>query len=146
MISLKLLFKVKRKGPKLETFLQAAKDATENYRRLNNAAKIGLEEFIKASPNRDIAEHWSYDIRSEKNKVFLIYNNDAEIVEGFHYEKNGTLDEAAQKGTNIAIIIDTGHGTKDGRWFPGENYLSKATENAYLKIMNYLEEDLKSYE
>lgn len=146
MISLKLKFKVKRQGPDLQTFLHAAQQVTDDIKRIRAVADKGLQEFIKASPNQDIADHWSYTIYRDKNKVYLVFNNDAEIIKGFHYESGGSLDIAAHKGTNIAIIVDTGHGTKDGRWFPGKNYLSKATENAYYQITKSLEEDLNSYE
>lgn len=134
---------VTKKGKSLESFLDAYKSITSYYNTIHIAADLARNEFIKASPNEDIANNWSYTITYEKNKINITFNNTAEIIESFHYKSDGSLDSAAHSGVNIAIIVDTGHATGDGRWIEGKHYLKEATDNACDAITSYLRKEMQ---
>lgn len=44
---------------------------------------------------------------------------------------------------NIAVIIDTGHATVDGKWVQGYNYINPALEPVIIKIKKYFGEEGK---
>lgn len=119
-----------------------SKYATEQYladceklmdkKHIRARADKALKEFKMASP-KDVANDWSYEIISDKNKVSLIFNNSA------------TPD--SMEHTNLAILIDVGHCTASGKWVEGTHYLDPTTEKAYKKITYDMWEALKkSYE
>lgn len=108
------------------------------------AAEKAKEEFIKASPNDDIAKNWSYTISRTRNSIIVTFNNTADIIKDFHYRSNGKLDEATKNGVNIAIIVDTGHSTGDGKWIEGKHYLAKATDAACDAMVSYLRKETLS--
>lgn len=124
------VLKVKNKSKNkynTESYLAEA-EKTFTKRKIKRRADEALEEFKKASP-KDIADGWSYEIISDKNKVSLIFNN------------SSTPD--GLENVNLAILIDVGHCTASGKWVEGEHYLDEATENAYNKIMYDTWEALK---
>ena len=52
--------------------------------------------------------------------------------------------EIIKNGVNIAIILDAGHATVDGRWIEGKKYLDKVTKEIYDDIMQETWEELKN--
>lgn len=119
--------KIKKKSnSNVDTYLDEALHIIDEAK-LKNIAEESLKEFVEASPDEYIAKSWSYEIVSNKHKVSLFFNN-----------------SKIENGENIAIIIDVGHGTRDGRWISGQNYLSKPTKEAYDNIINKTWEALKS--
>lgn len=132
----------KQIGKPLKTFFKYCKEETSNRIILEHAADLALEEFIKASPTDDIANNWSYSITTERNKTIITFNNTADIVTHFHYNAHGNLDEAAKSDVNVAIIIDSGHATGDGKWIEGKHYLHDATNNACAAITDYLRKEM----
>jgi len=123
----------------IKTTIKSHNTKTEDY--LNNAIKTvsieklkkiadkSLHDFVVASPTTEIAVGWSYEIVSDFNKLSLIFNNSAN-----------------QNGENIAIIIDVGHGTKDGHWVSGKHYLDKPIQKTYERIINETWEALRKYD
>lgn len=119
--------KVKEKtNNNVENYLNEALHIIDEDK-LKRIAEESLKEFVEASPDEGIAKGWSYEIVSNKRKVSLFFNN-----------------SKIENGENVAIIIDVGHGTRDGRWISGKNYLSKPTQEAYDNIINKTWEALKS--
>lgn len=92
---------------------------------LKKIADESLSDFVRASPTTEIALGWEYEIISNKNKVSLFFNN-----------------KVVENGQNIAIIIDVGHGTTDGRWISGKNYLKEPIRKTYERIINKTREAL----
>ncbi len=135
---------VKRVGKPVEEVLKTYKSIVSDYNTIKTAAELAKQEFIKASPNDDIANNWSYTITFERKTVTFTFNNSAEIIESFHYKKDGSLDSAAHNGVNIAIIVDTGHATGDGRWIEGKHYLEGAIENAQNAMLEYLRKEIQN--
>lgn len=116
-------FKFKKKTNTDSYFKKVKK--TINIDNLEEIAEDCLKKFIDASPNQEIAKNWSYEIQTKKNKVFLFFNN-----------------STIQNGENMAIIIDVGHATKEGKWIEGEHYLDKPTKEAYDLIIKETQEAL----
>lgn len=131
-------------GKTLESSLNVFKSKISDYNEIRTAAELGKQEFIKASPNDDIANNWSYTILRERKTITITYNNSAQIIESLHYSSDGSLDSAAHNGVNIAIIVDTGHATRDGRWIEGKHYLNDAIDNACYAITSYLRKEIQS--
>ena len=72
------VLKVKNKSKNkysTEAYLAEA-EKTFTKRKIKRRADKALEEFKKASP-KDVADGWSYEIISDKNKVSLIFNKRA---------------------------------------------------------------------
>jgi hypothetical protein len=120
--------KINQNGNKTEKYLQKALTIMD-LEKLKNIADESLKKFIRSSPTEEIANSWSYEIVSKGNKVSLFFNN-----------------SCVKDGVNIAIIIDIGHGTKNGYWVSGQNYLSKPIKETYDRIINETWEELKAYE
>lgn len=120
--------KEKNNNHKTEKYLYRALYIID-YNKLKKIADDSINDFILASPTSEISEGWSYDIISDKKKVSLFFNNSAN-----------------QNGENIAIIIDLGHGTIDGNWVPGKNYLSEPIKKTYEKLLDVTWRALKTYE
>lgn len=120
--------KIKKNKNSIENYLEKCTSFLD-YNKLEQIADKCLKEFVLASPTEEIGMSWSYEIIYKKNKVSLIFNN-----------------SQIQNGENVAIIIDVGHGTRDGYWVSGKNYLSKPVQDAYDKILKETWEVLKAYE
>lgn len=120
--------KINQNGNKTENFLRKALEFPD-IKKLNEIAEKSLKEFIEASPTEEIAKGWSYEIISKRSNVSLFFNN-----------------SCVKDGVNIAIVIDTGHGTSSGYWVSGKNYLKKPIADAYDRIIKETWEELKAYE
>lgn len=120
--------KINQNGNKTELYLQKALHFSD-LNKLEKIAEESLQKFIDASPNEEIAKHWSYEIISKKSKVSLFFNN-----------------SYVRDGVNIAIVIDVGHSTSNGYWVSGKDYLKKPTLETYNQIINETWEELKAYE
>lgn len=125
----------------LQAYLNEYSKMLSDRAKLKQCAELALEQFIIASPNEDIANNWSYKITTEKNKAIITINNSADIIENFHYNSKGKTDAVDRNGVNIAIIVDRGHATGDGRWIEGKHYLEAATNNACEAITTFLREE-----
>lgn len=72
------------------------------------------------------AESWNYTIE-KKQKTTLITINNTNI----------------QNGVNIALILEYGHGTQNGTWIEGKNYIAPVVFDAYQEILNEAWEGVK---
>lgn len=125
----------------LQPYLESCSKVIEDKLKMKKYAELALEQFVNASPNEDIASNWSYTITREKDKTIITINNSADIIGNFHYNNKGKTDAVDRNGVNIAIIVDRGHATGDGRWIEGKHYLEAATNNACEAITTFLREE-----
>lgn len=79
----------------------------------------GVAALRSATPkdSGETADAWSYVIDEKKGRLALTFTND-------HIEK----------GVNIAIILNYGHGTASGTWVAGRNYIDPAIQPIFDKI------------
>lgn len=93
-----------------------------NYTRTINLDKFGergVEALCKATP-KDTGETsgaWYYKIEKEAGKVTLSFHN-----------------SNIQNGAPIAILLQYGHGTRNGGWVEGYDYINPALRPIFKEL------------
>lgn len=101
-----------------ETFLQNF--MKKNYMKtLSKYAEEGVRALASATPKDTgrTAESWSYEIVPGDNSVEVYWTND-------HVEKY----------VNIAVILQYGHGTRNGGYVQGRDYINPAIRPIFDKL------------
>lgn len=118
---------IKQKGDfkNTEKFLKNKKRININI--LDKYGKIGVEALKKNTPVSTgvTSNSWYYKIENQNGKVTLNF-----------YNSN------VKNNVNIAIIIQYGHGTKNGGWVEGIDYINPAVQPVFDKILNDVWGDL----
>jgi hypothetical protein len=94
---------------------------------LNRYGKMGVEALAEATP-RDTgrtAEAWKYDIEENSNGVSIVWSN-----------------ENINDGVNIAVILQYGHGTNNGGYVAGRDYINPALQPVFDKMANTVWKEL----
>ena len=103
---------------------------TLNYfKRVKEAARIrilekygekGVAALASATPVRTglTASSWYYRVERSGNRVSLIF-----------------LNSHLNKGVNIAVILQLGHGTGTGGWVEGRDYINPAIRPIFDEIV-----------
>lgn len=88
-------------------------------RKLRKYAELGVEALKSATPRDSgkTAESWGYEIVEEPGSTAIYWTND-------HVE--GTA--------NIAILLRYGHGTRNGGFVEGRDYISPAIRPIFDKM------------
>lgn len=123
--------KVKIKGTydKTYKYFHTALTIT-SIQKLKIIAEKALEKLKDATPKDSnlTANSWGYEIIQNGSKGVSLYFTNSNV----------------KNGVNIAIILDAGHATVDGRWIEGKKYLDKVTKKIYDDIMQETWEELKN--
>lgn len=87
----------------------------------NKIGREGVSALSSATPvdTGKTAASWSYEISKKKDRVTISF-----------------LNSNVVKGTNIAIILQYGHGTKNGGWVQGRDYINKAIQPVFDRLAN----------
>jgi hypothetical protein len=116
------MIKFRQKGDfsKLTRFLEKAKGAV----RLGDLDKYGREgvaALASATPidSGETASSWSYKITNKQGIAKITFHN-----------------SNIQNGVPIAIILQYGHGTRNGGWVQGRDYINPAIQPIFDKIVN----------
>lgn len=111
---------VKQKGDfsKTEKFLNSISKKLY-YRNLQKYAEQGVAALASATPidSGTTANSWDYEIRQTKNSVSIYWTN-----------------SNVNKGVPIAVIIQYGHGTRNGGYVQGRDYINPAMRPIFDKI------------
>lgn len=111
---------VKQKGDfsKTEKFLNTISKKLY-YRNLQKYAEQGVAALASATPmdSGTTANSWDYEIRQTKNSVSIYWTN-----------------SNVNKGVPIAVIIQYGHGTRNGGYVQGRDYINPAMRPIFDKI------------
>lgn len=111
---------VKQKGDfsKTEKFLNSISKKLY-YRNLQKYAEQGVAALASATPTDSgtTANSWGYEIRQTKNSVSIYWTN-----------------SNVNKGVPIAVIIQYGHGTRNGGYVQGRDYINPAMRPIFDKI------------
>lgn len=88
---------------------------------LDKYGKLGVDALKSATPTETgkTAESWSYEIK----------NNGSSAVISF-------LNTNVNKGVNIAIILQYGHGTGTGGYVEGRDYINPAIQSVFDQLAN----------
>lgn len=114
------LIKIKQHGNFRNTERFFSKALKTDYRSiLELYGEKGVSALQSATPrdSGETAESWSYIIEQKNGKLLITFTNS-------HIEK----------GVNIAIILNYGHGTASGVWVAGRNYIDPAIQPIFDKI------------
>ncbi len=86
---------------------------------LDRYGREGVEALSSATPKDSglTASSWYYEITHEKDSVSITFKN-----------------SNVNKGVPIAIILQTGHGTRNGGWVEGRDYINPAIRPVFDKI------------
>lgn len=113
-----ITFRQKGDFSKMTRFLEKAKEAVR-LGELDKYGREGVAALASATPVDSglTAQSWSYQIE-HKNGSFTIsfYNSNV------------------NDGVSIAIILQYGHGTRNGGWVQGRDYINPAIQPIFDKI------------
>ena len=113
-------FRQKGDFSKLTSFLERAKE-TVYLGDLNKYGRQGVAALASATPvdTGKTASSWSYKIENNNGLVSISFEN-----------------SNVQDGVPIAIILQYGHGTRNGGWVEGRDYINPAIQPIFDQIVN----------
>lgn len=113
-----ILFRQKGDFKKTEGFLKRASGRKLDAM-LEEYGKKGVEALVNATPKRTgrTAASWSYKVTRSENSITITWSN-SNIVDG----------------TPIAVILQYGHGTRNGGYVQGVDYINPAMKPIFDEI------------
>lgn len=113
-----ITFKQKGDFSKLTRFLERAKNAIK-IGDLDKYGREGVAALSSATPvdTGNTANSWYYEIENKNGSATISF-----------YNSN------VNKGVPIAIILQYGHGTRNGGWVQGRDYINPAIQPIFDKI------------
>lgn len=113
-------FKVNGDFSKTKNSLKKLKNISE-LETLDKFGQLGVEALRAATPKDTgkTAESWDYEIVKEGDKTSIFWTN-----------------SNTNKNVNIAIILQYGHGTRQGGYVQGIDYINPAMKEVFEKIAN----------
>lgn len=86
---------------------------------LDKYAQQGVEALSRATPKEsgETAFSWHYEIIQNESSLSVVWNN-----------------SNVNKGVNIAIILQYGHGTRNGGYVRGRDYINPALRPIFDKL------------
>ena len=113
-------FRHKGDFSKLTRYLEKAKEAV-NLGNLDKYGREGVAALASATPVETglTASSWYYKIEHKNGSVTINF-----------YNSN------IQNGVPIAIILQYGHGTRNGGWVQGRDYINPAIRPIFDKIVD----------
>ena len=111
-------FRQKGDFSKLTRFLERAKNLV-HLSDLDRYGREGVAALASATPvdTGKTAASWYYDIKINKESASITFNN-----------------SNIQNGVPIAIILQYGHGTRNGGWVEGRDYTNPVIQPIFDKI------------
>lgn len=110
-------FKFSSKGSykKTEEMLRRGSEGMSKSKAMEIGEK-GVKNLKEATPvdSGKTADSWYYELIKNKNSYTVEFHN-----------------SNIQNGCLIAILIDTGHASRNGSWVEGEHYISPVIEELY---------------
>nr|DAG63255.1 MAG TPA: type I neck protein [Caudoviricetes sp.] len=113
-----ITFRQKGDFSKLTKFLERAKESV-HLGDLDKYGREGVAALASATPVDTglTANSWHYKIEQRSGSVSIVF-----------YNSN------IQNGVPIAIILQYGHGTRNGGWVQGRDYINPAIQPVFDKI------------
>lgn len=111
-------FRQKGDFSKLTRYLERVKEAV-HVGDLDKYGREGVAALASATPvdSGNTANSWYYKIENKKESASITF-----------YNSN------IQNGVPIAIILQYGHGTRNGGWVQGRDYINPAIQPIFDKI------------
>lgn len=113
-------FRQKGDFSKLSRYLNRSKDAVR-LEMLDKYGREGVAALASATPvdSGQTANSWYYKVTKDNGAIKLTF-----------YNSN------VQNGVLIAVILQYGHGTRNGGWVEGRDYINPAIQPIFDKIAN----------
>ena len=113
-------FRQKGDFSKLTRFLERAKESVK-IGDLDKYGREGVAALSSATPidSGKTANSWSYEITNKDGSVTITFNN-----------------SNIQNGVPIAIILQYGHGTRNGGCVQGRDYINPAIQPVFDEIVD----------
>ena len=111
-------FRQKGDFSKLTRFLERAKEAVK-IGDLDKYGREGVAALSSMTPidSGETAKSWYYKIENQNGKARILFCN-----------------SSINDGVPIAIILQYGHGTRNGGWVEGRDYINPAIQPIFDKI------------
>ena len=111
-------FRQKGDFSKLSRYLERAKEAVK-VGILDKYGREGVAALASATPTDSgkTAASWEYEIIRQNGSVSIVFKN-----------------TNVNKGINIAVILQYGHGTGTGGWVQGRDYINPAIQPIFDRI------------
>ena len=105
---------------KLTNFLEKSKNIV-HVGVLDKYGREGVEALSKATPldSGQTASSWYYEVENRRGYAKITF-----------YNSN------IQNGVPIAIILQYGHGTRNGGWVEGRDYINPAIQPIFYRIVD----------
>ena len=115
-----ITFRHKGNFSKVTSFLEKAKEAV-HLGILDKYGQRGVAALASATPVETglTANSWYYEIERKNGSATITFNN-----------------SNIQNGVPIAIILQYGHGTRNGGWVEGRDYINPAVQPIFDEIVN----------
>lgn len=115
-----ITFRQKGDFSKLSSFLEKSKEIVR-LGDLDRYGREGVAALASATPVDSglTADSWSYEIIRKQGSVSIKFNN-----------------SNIQNGVPIAVILQYGHGTRNGGWVTGRDYINPAVQPIFDRIVN----------
>lgn len=113
-----ITFRHKGDFSNLTRFLERAKE-TVRLGDLDKYGREGVAALASATPvsSGKTANSWFYEIEHKNGSTSIIFSN-----------------SNVNKGVPIAVILQYGHGTRNGGWVQGRDYINPAIQPVFDKI------------
>lgn len=113
---------IKQKGDfkKTESFLNRAQQV-KIKQVLDYYGKVGVQALANATPKDTgtTADSWSYEVSVRDGGSSITWSN-----------------SNTNKGVNIAVLLQYGHGTRNGGYVKGRDYINPALQPIFDEIAN----------
>lgn len=112
---------------KTESFLT---QRNQIYRDLEYYGRLGVEALSSATPveSGETAEAWRFKVLKSRGGIFgIAWFNDHDV-----------------NGNNIAVLIQYGHGTRNGGYVQGRDYINPVMQPLFDKISDDIWKKVKS--
>ena len=115
-----ITFRHKGDFSKMSRFLERAKNVAK-VGELDRYGRAGVAALASATPvdTGITAGSWYYQIERDNGSVTIAFHN-----------------SNVQSGVPIAIILQYGHGTRNGGWVVGRDYINPAIQPIFDQIAN----------
>ena len=113
-------FRHKGDFSKLTSYLEKAKEKIK-LGNLDKYGRMGVAALASATPVESglTANSWYYEISRKNGSVSISFNN-----------------SNIQNGVPIAVILQYGHGTRNGGWVQGRDYINPTVQPIFDQIAN----------
>lgn len=124
---MKLTFNVKGDDKKTKKILDRMLKASHkiDFEKYGEQGVEALQAYTPVATG-ETALSWSYEVHREKDRISIAWHNSNVVG-----------------GTNVAVLIQFGHATKDGGWVEGIDYINPALAPIFENMLKELKKEVR---